>query len=133
MKIEDDAMLERFRLSPRCEHCGRPTPQGCDPHHLFKRGMGGGSRLDLAAFLIALPRIPCHADAESGAIKRNALLKIVGQREGVPWRQIEEVKDILLRTPKEHGDRMLEAYHAWLRGGRILRMRKLDLVLRRVA
>jgi hypothetical protein len=82
MKITNRHLLREFSRKPACEFCGKRNTHGLDPHHFWvKRGMGGGSRLDVAINLIALCRIPCHHDAEHGKITKETLLKIVSRRE----------------------------------------------------
>jgi hypothetical protein len=110
MIIKDEVCLARFRRSPRCEWCGRPTPEGCDPHHaIIKRGIGGGSRLDVPENLVALCRgwsqktgqwVSCHQDAESGKITRWELLALIARREKVPEAEIMDHLYTLLRRPK---------------------------------
>ena len=51
MKLIDEALLDRFRHAERCEWCGKKTPQGCDPAHIFSRGAG---RVDIAGNLVSL-------------------------------------------------------------------------------
>lgn len=88
--VKSPKTLKRFRDVGKCSWCGRPTPDGCDPHHLVKRGMGGGSRLDIPGNLVSLCRgyyrgqwVSCHDDAERGDITRESLLAVVAAREGV--------------------------------------------------
>lgn len=100
MIVKDEKVLTRFRQAPRCEWCGRPTPHGCDPHHVFAKGLGGGSRLDIAINLASLCR-SCHQSHHSGHLPlREDLQAIVAQREG--RFQVDIMADIyrLLRTRK---------------------------------
>ena len=103
MKIIDEAVLEMYRRKTRCEHCGRFCPTGLDPHHaIVKRGMGGGSRLDIHLNLVALCRgftrngwKSCHAEAERGEITIDAMAKIIARREGTtPENVIKTVNDM---------------------------------------
>lgn len=79
MIIKDDDLLHAFRLQTRCEWCGQPTP-GCDPHHLHARGLGGGSRLDIAINLIGLCR-RCHNDCHAGNVTSSDLRAVIARRE----------------------------------------------------
>ena len=88
MKIIDEALLDEFRTAQRCEWCGRPTPGGCDPHHVFARGRSDGFRLDVRINLLALDRW-CHDRAHRGKIARKQLLAIIAVREGRPAEEIE--------------------------------------------
>lgn len=97
--IEDDGLLAWFRGKPCCEHCG--TWQGIrEPHHLWKRQMGGGARIDLPFNLIALcagwGSNWCHRRAEDGQIAKTDLLMIVAAREGMQVSTIEVAMNRLL-------------------------------------
>ena len=88
MKIIDEVLLDEFRTAPRCEWCGRATPGGCEPHHDFARGRGGGFRLDIRINLLALDRW-CHNRAHAGKISRKQLLAVIAVREHRPAEEIE--------------------------------------------
>lgn len=45
MKILNESTLDQFREQTRCELCNR-TVGGCEPHHWYARGMGGGHQMD---------------------------------------------------------------------------------------
>jgi hypothetical protein len=88
MILIDERTLDTFRQKTVCEYCGRHCPQGLDPHHVFSRGHGGGTRLDHPYNLIALCRgfqngawISCHQRAQAGQITRREILAIVAARE----------------------------------------------------
>lgn len=99
MKIEDPDLLFQFRLKLRCEHCGKRGP--VDPHHLFSRGFGGGTRLDIAINLIALCR-KCHDEFHNGKIKLFDLLKIVAKRHNRSAGSIEkEINRLIWRQGRE--------------------------------
>jgi len=108
MIIIDEVCLDRFRRSERCEYCNRPTPDGTDPHHAFiKRGMGGGSRLDVPCNLAGLCRgyycglwVSCHQAAHEGRIHPADIQAIIARREGMLQDQIWEYLYELLRRPK---------------------------------
>lgn len=103
LRIVDDALLQTFREKPRCEYCLRPTPNGCDPAHIFSRGAG---RLDIPINLVALCRSPCHTNnhaANSGnrlRPNRDDLLLVVALREGLRVEDIVDEVHRLRRTPK---------------------------------
>lgn len=105
MRVVDDSVLALFRVGP-CEWCGRSGPT--DPHHaLYKRGMGGGSRLDHRFNLVALCRgyhrgqwVSCHDEAEAGRITRADCLAVIAAREGVLQEEIEEELRRIRRLPK---------------------------------
>lgn len=93
MQIIDDDLLLDFRLSFRCEWCGRKGPVDCH-HYWYRRGMGGGSRLDHPWNLVAICR-SCHDDHHAGHRPlRIDLLAIVAAREGVTQ---DEITQELLR------------------------------------
>ncbi len=98
MKVIDEGLLDEFRSAGRCEFCGKHF-QSRHPHHLWARGMGGGSRLDVRINIIALCP-PCHNATHAGIIMRPDLLAVVAAREGLLQSQIEEEIWRLRRTPK---------------------------------
>ena len=85
MKIVDEALLALFRSATRCEWCGRDTPEGADPAHVFARGVGGGSRLDIRINLVSLCRgwhngqwVSCHDANHAGLFfELDAILAVV--------------------------------------------------------
>lgn len=82
MEWLDETLLDRFRFGRKCEWCGKPA-YGLDPHHCFGRGMGGGSRIDLALNLIGLCW-HCHRiEIPRGRILRCDLLAVIASRDGV--------------------------------------------------
>jgi hypothetical protein len=95
--IDFDA-LAACRNRPACECCKRRPP--CEAHHVWFRGMGGGSRLDVPINLIALCR-QCHNQVHAGVIRRDDLLAIVALREGMLQDDIEAEINRLKRSPKE--------------------------------
>lgn len=83
MKIINLDLLAKFRAAWRCEWCGRRTPNGCDPAHVFARGMGGGGQLDVIFNLVSLCR-QCHQSHHDGnRPTRLNLLGLVAVREGM--------------------------------------------------
>lgn len=101
MRIECEKTLERFRRARRCEACGKASRHGLDPHHaLYKRGLGGGSRLDIPLNLVSLCRWPCHHHAEQGIITRQQMLAVIAKREGVSEIFVDSFLKRVRRTPK---------------------------------
>ena len=98
MKIIDKALLSLFGLGVWCAYCGKRAP-GLDPHHLWAKGLGAGSRLDISINLIGLDR-RCHTLVHAGKIKKAALLAIVAKREGTTPEAITDEINRLLRLPK---------------------------------
>lgn len=99
MTIIDNDLLADFRMSPKCEYCGKYTPSGGHVHHIEARGMGSGKRLDVRENLIFLCAVPCHQDVHDGRILRCDLLAVVAMRESKTQDQIERMIYELLRTP----------------------------------
>lgn len=90
MLIRNKALLDEMRATtPRCQWCGTKPPT--DMHHLYQRGLGGGSHLDIRINLLALCRV-CHGDAHAGVIDRDSLLAVVAAREGVMRQDIKAAK-----------------------------------------
>lgn len=99
----NEDLLEYFRNRPACEVCGKPPARGTrlDPHHIKARGIGGGSRLDVALNLVALCR-RCHDRVHSGMIATITLWSIVAKREGLSCGDgAEGAIYRLLRTPSD--------------------------------
>lgn len=85
-----------FRLKGRCERCSKRGP--VEPHHVFTKGMGGATRLDVKINLLALCRV-CHDGFHLGRISRDELLDIIAAREGVTRVDLIEAIWILRRAP----------------------------------
>lgn len=102
MKIINEELMDEFRDAPRCEWCKKPTRGRLDPHHLWKRGIGGGWRLDCRLNLISLCR-PCHNLAEDDTADRGSLVAIVSQRERVTFgeQDMQELVWMLRRAPDD--------------------------------
>lgn len=97
MKIVKPYLLAHFRAKAWCEWCGNPG--AVDPHHIFGRGLGGGTRLDIRINLIALCRI-CHNAYHSSHIMRTDLLAKVAAREGMLQDDIVSEIYRLRRSPR---------------------------------
>lgn len=64
--IIDEKLLKEFRKPGACEWCGRWSDPR-QPHHIIKRGQGGGNRMDLRLNLISFGHqycCDCHDCAE---------------------------------------------------------------------
>src|SRR5947209_1902092 len=91
MIVVNEPLLQYFRTRPMCEHCG--LRKGVEPHHVFGRGAGGGTRLDIVVNLIAL--CPgCHRAAQAYRIPQFEVISIVARREGL---LVAEVKAAVYR------------------------------------
>lgn len=78
MKLIDDDLLREFRESSSCEYCGKRTPGGTDPAHIFSRGAG---RVDIRENLVSLCR-ECHTRSHAGGEpNKETLLAIAAKRE----------------------------------------------------
>lgn len=110
MLVINPARLRRFRGKDRCELCCRQSPciDGLDPHHWKKRGLGGGTRLDLSINLIAVCRIPCHNDCERGVIPEAYVLRKIAAREGTTPEAIVSVLDWVLALDKYSTDEAIK-------------------------
>ncbi len=105
----DQDLLDLFACSTHCEYCERQTPEGCSPHHFWKRrGAGGGTRLDIPINLIALcwgwyrgRWSSCHDLAHEGKLVREDFLPIVARREQRSAESIIDEINWWLRQPKE--------------------------------
>lgn len=104
MRVVDETILKSFRHAGPCSWCGKWSSRR-EVHHLWCRGMGGGSRLDIPINLISLGpwySCQCHALAQANQITRDDLLALVAAREGLLQDQIVDEINRLRRTPR-HG------------------------------
>lgn len=97
MRIVNERLLDEFRSARCCEWCRQPAR--CEAHHVFCRGMGSATRLDVRVNLLSLCRL-CHQKFHDGNILRCDLLAIVAQREGRLQDEIEREIYALRRAPK---------------------------------
>lgn len=100
MLVIDKEVLDRFRRLDRCEYCGKRGRGYLHPHHLFCRGAGGGSRIDLRRSLMGLCHI-CHRLFHDGHIPRRDLMEVVAAREGMTVDALQEYIWRVLRAPKD--------------------------------
>lgn len=101
MKVVDEALLAYFRQKP-CEICGHPPPN--EPHHVYCRGLGGGSRLDICLNLITLCGVfygsGHHNEMQHrGKAGREECCRIIAKREGLESGEV--VWDALMRKLRE--------------------------------
>lgn len=101
MRIENEAVLDKFRSSSICEFCLHPIGRGvrAEPHHVRAKGLGSGHRLDVSLNIVALCMYD-HRKFHDGNIPRSALLQVVANRYFVEPDVIEEAINILIRLPK---------------------------------
>lgn len=110
MKITNGKLLAPMRLPGRCELCGRACGQR-EVHHVFCKGMGGGSCLDVPINLVSLGAFGnccCHSQFHGGHIARAEFLAVIASREGMDIDLIDEtlkrlhnaVKDKLCECPE---------------------------------
>lgn len=105
MKIINKALLKEFAKPGKCEWCGKQCDKR-EAHHWKKRGMGGGSRLDISLNLISVgasepfPRCPCHGMMESGEIEPFSVLAVIAAREGQSQEWIKDEINRVLALPK---------------------------------
>ena len=93
MIVKDPALMKRMHAEAGlCEWChGEEMLNGSlQCHHIRPKGMGGGSRLDVAFNLVMLC-LACHEKAQRNKIPESVLWGIAAERE---------VRR-LLRMPKE--------------------------------
>lgn len=114
MRIHNEELLDCFRTPGKCEYCGKRCSRR-EPHHLFCKGIGGGSTLDISINLIALgasvpfPLCLCHHDYHAGHISRFDMLAVVAAREKALQDDIESVVWMLKRLPKKPRQWQLES------------------------
>ena len=97
MRIVDKDLLREFASAWQCEFCGKRTPNGCDPAHIFSRGAG---RVDVRENLVSLCAI-CHRKSHAGHRPNRAdLLSIAAKRENTTVEAIEALVYGTRRKPK---------------------------------
>ncbi len=92
--IFDEACLDRFRGPGLCDFCKRLVSRR-EPHHIIRRGLGGGSRYDVSYNLAALCAVfsgglDCHSRVHDGHILRCEIVAVVSAREGVSYDELED-------------------------------------------
>ncbi len=107
MRIIDDDCRRRFKGPGVCEKCNR-WHEARDPHHAFiKKGMGGGSQIDVPENLASLCRV-CHSIVEDHEDAAGIVRVTVTLREFPPWQPLKvspsDIREWLwavVRAPKE--------------------------------
>jgi hypothetical protein len=107
MKLIDNAVLQEFRGKQRCELCGVYARNALQPHHAFARGHGGGNRLDhpynLAAVCGPYDK-DCHGKIHAGKIKRDDVLKVIANREGLTSEELLAELHAMMRSRSKAQD-----------------------------
>lgn len=110
MIIPDEKLLDDFRTFGRCDVCDYVGAR--EPHHIVKRGMDGGSRMDIRINLLATCR-DCHRRIEDarpiergpyrGAALREAdQFWLVSHRDKIPVDvDLQAVVWMIDRLPKD--------------------------------
>lgn len=126
MIVVNETLLDEFRGPGPCEWCGKPCKRR-EPHHLWARGIGGGSRMDIRINLIALGhsetfQCGCHKRIHAGGLDRHQMIEVVAKRERTDPDLIQAVVWLLCRTPKGARPNLadLEGGEAELLGKRVL-------------
>ncbi len=92
MLIVNEPLLVPHRLPGACELCGRWCVQR-EPHHIFAKGFGGGSRLDIPINLLGVGAAfmcNCHGKIHGSHIKRDECIDAVAEREALTFAYVEE-------------------------------------------
>lgn len=86
MEILNPELLAWFRRKPQCEicRCFRPVV----PHHVYRKGMGGGGQLDVPENLLAVCSF-CHDMIHDGHVPYEFQLARLAEREGFSMDEIE--------------------------------------------
>jgi hypothetical protein len=101
--IKDEKLLATFRTPGLCEIC-QVSCLRREPHHLVRRGKGGGTRLDIELNLVAvggLFQCSCHDDIEQHRIPENKPFEVVAARYGMMVKQVQVRLWEIVRAPKE--------------------------------
>jgi len=85
MKIENDDIRGLFRTPGLCQLCGKPCPQGTDPHHVLSRGAGGS---DIRIGLLSVCR-ECHSTKVDSKKGTERCWKAIALRENAT---VDEIK-----------------------------------------
>lgn len=105
MIVENKKLRRLFAEKGRCESCRRTVPT--DPHHLQRRGHGGGRLIDVSINLMALCR-RCHDAEHAGLLTlddESVLLRDVARRERTTPEAILAVMALLNRLDGKRGGR----------------------------
>jgi hypothetical protein len=102
MIVVNDDWLKTLHGRGRCEFCGELA--NLVPHHLFCRGFGGGTRMDVPCFVMRLGSLGCHRRFHDGKIERKMLLAKVAIRERCLPDELDHAFRIAVRLPKSPWD-----------------------------
>lgn len=105
VRIVNEELLEYFRTQ-KCELCGSFMSRRITCHHVYCRGMGGGSRLDVVLNLVSLCMDGgngCHEKIQvGGKAAQIQCWELVAKREGLEsWEVARDAVWRLLRSPKK--------------------------------
>jgi hypothetical protein len=103
MRIIDPVLLSRFSGAGYCEICHEWCRRR-EPHHVMRRGVGGGSRLDHRLNLLAVGSAwccGCHNAIHEGRISRERQISVVALRERLHPSEVQNELYRLIRLPKE--------------------------------
>ncbi len=92
--VIDADCLNRFRGPGHCDFCKRYVDRR-EPHHLIRKGIGGGSQYDVSYNIAALCAAfsggeDCHGRVHSGHILRCEIVAVVSAREGLLQGELED-------------------------------------------
>lgn len=96
MKKLDNDLLNEFRSPGPCEWCLAPCPIR-EPHHLVRRGMGGGSQMDVRINLMGLCSTCHYRHHYSNVPTRDEILDYVAMREGMTPEELQDRLYLLQR------------------------------------
>lgn len=112
MKIVNEPLLRQFRSRP-CELCGHQPPN--EPHHVIRKGIGGGSQIDHPLNLLTVCRWHhewIHRGMQPPDVRvptARDLWRIVAKREGVEIDTVEAVMFCVKRLPRDARPHHLDA------------------------
>lgn len=112
MRIENRDLLISMSGPGRCELCGRWC-RDREAHHHRRRGIGSGSRLDIAINLCSLGSAlkggcGCHFRVENNRQLDNEVALVIARREGHRREDIADVIAGLLQVELEAPDELLD-------------------------
>lgn len=102
MQVLDEILMQEMRDAKRCNLCGKMRYYGCPmhPHHIARRGTGGGSRVDVRFNLLAL-HWDCHDSTENGHVPILVQWACVAAREKKTIEEVSSFVNALINAPKE--------------------------------
>lgn len=103
MIVKDPQLLKRMHAEAAwCELCGKGT-KALQCHHIFGRGHGGGSRLDVPFNLVMLCSPGCHEEAQAYRLTDDFGRKLPRAEQQHMLCGVAAVREVyrLQRIPKE--------------------------------